>query len=97
MNAETTTKYPTTDDPAPAYLADATPDELARMVVGLTEELWILRDRVMVLEQVLTDSGALQQTAVDEHVPGEDLHGRLGLERQRLIRRVLGAPFSVGR
>lgn len=90
-------KYPSTDDPAPAYLGKATPDELARMVTGLTEELWVLRDRVMVLEQVLTESGAIKGTAVDEHVPGEELHGRLGLERQRLIQRVLGAPLSVER
>lgn len=93
----TQSKYPSTDDPAPAYLSNATPDELARMVLGLTEELWVLRDRVMVLEQVLTESGALNETSVDEHVPGEKLFGRLKLERQRLIKRVLGAPLSVRR
>jgi hypothetical protein len=89
-------RYPTTNDPAPTYLTGASPDELARMVVGLTEELWILRDRVMVLEEVLSQAGAISSGTVDEHTPGEELHGRLGLERQRLIRRVLGAPLTVG-
>jgi hypothetical protein len=97
MSTPTTSKYPTTEDPAPAYLSNATPDELARMVLGLTEELWILRDRVMVLEQVLTESGTIKSTSVEEHIPGEELHGRLGQERQRLIKRVLGAPLSVRR
>ncbi|GAB3273633.1 hypothetical protein [Kineosporia babensis] len=92
-----TSKYPTTDDPAPAYLSKATPDELARMVVGLTEELWVLRDRVMVLEQVLTETGSLKPESVDEHTPGTDLNERLHRERQRLIQRVLGAPLSVER
>lgn len=85
-------KYPTTDDPAPSYLSKATPDELARMVVGLTEELWVLRDRVMVLEEVVSSTDA-----VDEHDPSPELRGRLGVERQRLIQRVLGAPLTVQR
>lgn len=100
MSTPTTTEntsYPTTDDPAPTYLSNAGPDELARMVVSLTEELWVLRDRVMVLEQVLADGGTITESAVDDHEPGEQLTGRLGLERGRLIRRVLGAPLTVGR
>lgn len=93
----TTPRYPTAADPAPAYLAGASPDELARMVVALTGEVWVLRDRLMALEEVLTGLGTLPDGAVDVHEPSAALDDRLAVERGRLVEQVLGAPLQVGR
>ena len=82
---------------SPSYLENATNDELARMVTTLTQELWILRDRVMTLEQVLEDKDVVTVESVDLHEPGEALSARLRTERQRIIRKVLGAPVKVRR
>jgi len=82
---------------SPSYLSNATNDELARMVTTLTQELWILRDRVMTLEQVLEDADVLTVEAIDKHEPAEALDARLTRERQRVIRKVLGAPVGVAR
>lgn len=82
---------------SPSYLQNATNDELGRMITALTEELWILRDRVMTLEQVLEDAAVVTIDDVDLHEPAEPLDSRLRRERQRVINRVLGAPLAVAR
>lgn len=82
---------------SPSYLHNTTNDELARMVTALTEELWILRDRVMTLEQVLDDTNVITVDDIDLHEPATALDTRLRRERQRLIHKVLGAPLAVAR
>lgn len=77
---------------APKYLEKATIDDLARMIEGLVEELWVTKDRLLVLEEVLVNKGLLPQAAVDEHLPSDGLQSVLHRERMRLIKRVLAAP-----
>jgi hypothetical protein len=78
----------------PKYLQNGTVEDVARMVESLTEELWILKDRVAVLEQLLVDKAVVGATEVDEHEPDEELSALLRRERQRVIRKVLGAPLA---
>lgn len=84
----------TTMESRPEYLHASSTDDLARMVTGLTEELWVLRDRVMLLERAVVDAGVLAADTVDELVPDQELAELLATERLRLIRRVLGAPLA---
>lgn len=80
----------------PTYLENTSGvDDVARMVTALTEEVWVLRDLVMVMHRALVDAGALAADAVDDLVPDEALATDLAAERQRLIRRVLGAPVGL--
>ena len=80
----------------PTYLEHTSGvDDVARMVTALTEEVWVLRDLVMVMQRALVDAGVLGATTVDDLVPDEALAGELAAERQRLIRRVLGAPVGL--
>ncbi|MFZ3415820.1 hypothetical protein [Arthrobacter sp. 3Tela_A] len=78
----------------PTYLGERRLDDVARMVFELTSELWILKDRVLVLEDQLQRSGALAAGAVDAAVPDEDLAERLTAERRRLAARVYGAVLD---
>jgi hypothetical protein len=80
----------------PTYLHNATIEDVARMVESLTEELWILKDRTLVLEQLLIDKTELSLDEIETHEPGPELAQRLARERQRVIRKVLGAPLATG-
>jgi hypothetical protein len=78
----------------PTYLHNGTVEDVARMVEGLAEELWILKDRTAVLEQLLIDKGGMTLAEIDEYEPDEALLTRLAKDRQRLIRKVFGAPLA---
>lgn len=78
----------------PTYLGDARLDDVARMVFELTSELWVLRDRVLVLEDQLVSSGALAAGSVDTAVPGEALAERLAAGRKQIVARVYGAVLG---
>lgn len=78
----------------PTYLGEARLDDVARMVFELTSELWILKDRVLVLEDQLERTGALPAGSVDSAVPDAGLAERLDAERRRLATRVYGAVLG---
>ncbi|MDI9915320.1 hypothetical protein [Rhodococcus sp. IEGM 1379] len=75
----------------PQYLESARLDDLARMVTELTSELWILKDRNMILEKILENSGVLTSSAVDEYQPDATLSASLLDERRALAERIFGA------
>lgn len=66
-------------------------DRLGQALITLTQELWITRDRVRVLEAALAEAGVLPPDAVDELQPDDALAEALREERAQLIERVLGA------
>jgi hypothetical protein len=78
-------------NPVPQYLSSERSDDLARMILALTAELWQLKDRTLVLEQLLQDHGVLPVAAVDEYQPSGAFAQRLLEERRALTRRVMGA------
>lgn len=75
----------------PQYLESARMDDLARMVTELTSELWILKDRNMILEKILEESGVLTGGAVDSYQPDATLATTLLDERRALAERIFGA------
>lgn len=78
----------------PHYLESERLDDLSRMVTELTSEVWVLRDRLTVMESLLDEHGVLPRTEIDTHVPQSDLTTELEREREALIGRVLGAPHQ---
>jgi len=76
-----------------SYLADQNLDDLGRMMLALLSELWIVRDRVAILEARLAEKGALtSDTELDDYTPNPELAARLDGLRDRMIASVLGAP-----
>jgi len=65
-------------------------DRLGQALITLTQELWIARDRIAVLEAALIDAGVLPPDAVDTFQPGAELQQLLETDRAQLINRVLG-------
>lgn len=75
----------------PTYLGSGRFDDLARMITELMSELWILKDRNMVLEKLLDDAGVVTTAAIDEYVPDHDTSVVLAAERAAFTARILGA------
>jgi hypothetical protein len=66
-------------------------DRLGQALITLTKELWVVKDRVRVLETVLADTGVVTPDAVDTFQPDEALQEILDKDRAQLIEQVLGA------
>lgn len=81
--------------PAPkAYTHDEKIDALLRMNTELLSELWIMRDRMMVLEYLLEKKSGLTRQEIDGFEPPPELESELLAERDALVRRVVGAPWN---
>lgn len=79
----------------PRYLESERLDEITRMLTELASEVWILRDRTLVLEHLLRERGCLDEGAVDALRPTGDLLSRLNEERGAFAGRVFGAVFDA--
>ena len=78
--------------PERPYLGQRELDDVMRVNTELLAELWILRDRVMVLEHLLEQKGVLAPRAVTDFVPQGEFAETLTGERDALVERVIGAP-----
>ena len=77
-----------------AYLRAEDTDSLGRMVLALLSEVWIMRDRMAILEKLLAEQGALAAERLDGFVPSGEFAGELAALRDRLIGNVVGAPIA---
>jgi len=66
-------------------------DRLGQALITLTKELWVVKDRVRVLEATLTDAGVVPPDAVDHFQPDAELSAALSTDRALLIQQVLSA------
>lgn len=71
--------------PDPIYLRDPLLDATVRMVVELTAQVWVERERRMSLEARLAEAGVLPAGAADQWQPSAELAARLKQERDRLV------------
>ena len=65
-------------------------DKLGQALLTLTRELWVVKDRLRVLEAALADAEVIPPDAADTYQPDEALNATLGKERAQLIEHVLG-------
>jgi hypothetical protein len=66
-------------------------DRLGQALITLTKELWVVKDRVRILEATLAEAGVMVPDAVDRFQPGAELSESLSADRALLIEHVLGA------
>ncbi|MEO0574836.1 MAG: hypothetical protein AAF004_05185 [Pseudomonadota bacterium] len=81
--------------PERTYFSSEEVDALARFNTELLSELWILRDRVLVLEHLLGESGVIDPDAIDHYEPSEALSQKLLEDRDGLVARVVGAAHRT--
>ncbi len=79
----------------PQYYDDPAIDQLMTIVLNLGAELWVMRDRQAMMEELLAQKGCITVEDLDKGRPSEDLAARLTEERQECIRRVYGHLFAA--
>jgi hypothetical protein len=76
------------------YLDESNIDDLGRMVTSLLSELWILRDRMQVMEELLGRQGILDSATIDAFDWTPEQAPRVEALRDQMIGAVLGAPLG---
>ena len=73
----------------PRYLDDGSIDNLMAMIMTLTQEISVLRDRIDTFEQILEDKNVILEKEFDEFIPSDDLETKRKNRRHQLLERVL--------
>jgi|DEB0MinimDraft_10_1074344.scaffolds.fasta_scaffold133417_2 NAD(P)H-nitrite reductase large subunit len=63
-------------------------DKVGQALLTVTQELWALRDRQMVTEEVLKEKGIDISEAIDTHKPSPELEAKLRDARTELVKKV---------
>ena len=72
-----------------------TEESLLQMVIALTSQVSVMRERLDTLETILTADGKLAGDAIEQFVPGEADAKRRDALRQTLVSKVL-KPIGAG-
>jgi len=72
------------------YLAPEDVDVVARQVTQLMTELWIVKDRMAVMEKLLEDAGITAPETIDQYVPEGTFADQLEHNRAAFVERVVG-------
>ena len=73
----------------PNYLDDRSIDNLMAMIMTLTQEISVLRDRLDTIEHLLDEKETISSNDIDTFEPSDDLVEQRKERRQLLIKRVL--------
>lgn len=79
------------DHAARRILVPADLDRLGEALLALTSEVWVLTDRMIVIEAVLEQKGLDLRAAIEGFVPSPDCERLMAARRQGLIDAVVGA------
>tara|TARA_R110001606_G_scaffold83929_6_gene191092 strand:- start:2186 stop:2512 length:327 start_codon:yes stop_codon:yes gene_type:complete len=76
------------------YLGGESVTDVARMVMAVMSELWIVRDRQIVTEFLLETNGTVSRDEIDNFAPPAELSQQIEAERERFARLIVGAPVA---
>jgi len=77
------------------YLDGNNIDDLGRMVTALLTELWIVRDRLAVVERLYGEKIGINSAAIDDFIPDDTFARRIEAVRDRMVGAVVGAPLAA--
>jgi len=66
-------------------------DRATQLALTLAQELWVVKDRLILLEAALSSEGRVLSELLDRQQPDGALRAALESERQRFIAKVLAA------
>lgn len=78
----------------PSYLGSDRLDDITRMLTEVASELWILKDRNMVLESLLAQAGVTTPAAIEAYQPDAATAQAIAAERAAFTARIFGAVFD---
>lgn len=73
----------------PAFFEDKAIDSIVTMIIELTAELWVVKDRVNALETLLEEHAPGLQDKLEQWQPDDSQAGKLEAQRAELLRTVL--------
>ena len=73
----------------PIYLDDRSIDNLMAMIMTLTQEVSVLRDRLDTIEALLAEKETISLEDIDNFIPSDDVVMQRKERRQLLLKRVL--------
>jgi hypothetical protein len=77
--------------PEPAFFDNPVIDHLVTVTLELGAELWVQRERLRIIEQLLTTHGVVTTGMIERHVPSEEEQARVRAERDAFVQRLYGA------
>jgi hypothetical protein len=77
-------------------LSAARNDRATQLALTLARELWVVKDRLIVLEAVLAGQGTPLRELVDRYQPTGEAKAAIDAERQRFIGEILAALDAPG-
>lgn len=76
------------------YLNEKNTTDLGRMLMALMSEVWILKDRTMLLEHLLEQRGGIAPGELDNMQIPDELASKIEAERNKFATLVLSAPIA---
>jgi hypothetical protein len=80
---------------AKSYLSEQNVDDLGRMLMALLSEVWIMRDRMAITEELLFQKTGIGSDEIDNFLPAPDFAAKLEALRNRVVANVVGAPLAA--
>ncbi len=84
------------DPPPRIMLKPEQLDHVGEALIALTREVWVLTDRVLVLEAILESKDQLAAEEVDRFQPSEALQKVMATRRERLIGQIEATLRGAG-
>jgi hypothetical protein len=78
----------------PMYFDNEVIDHLIGIVLDLGAELWVVKDRLAYVEEVLSENGGLSIETLEAGRPSVPLQEKLNAERLQLVKRIYGRLYS---
>jgi hypothetical protein len=75
--------------------ADAEIERWSPIVLALARELWVVRDRLKVMEELLVAQGALTVNAIDRFQPNAEQQARLDQDCEAFLNQLIAQLRSV--
>jgi len=73
----------------PHYFDDPVLDCLTNMLLELAAEVWVNRERALIVEQMLQQQNLISSDAVEKYVPSEEQQQGLREERDRFVGNIM--------
>ena len=90
MTNQTAAPTPPQPPPEPAFFDNAAIDNLIAVTLELGAELWVVRDRLRVMEKLLAERGVLTPEMLEQYQPAEAELAAAREERDAFVQRVYG-------